>query len=76
VVNSFEIGNPKQYSFLKSHLTSKPNRKELVEGENVWADEHQISLKTNKGAHHMNLWLKINPSFDSDEALEKFLSDA
>lgn len=24
----------------------------------------------------MNLWLKINPNFDSDEALEKFLSEA
>lgn len=24
----------------------------------------------------MNLWLKSNPSFDSDEALEKFLHEA
>lgn len=24
----------------------------------------------------MNLWLKQNPSFDSDEALEKFLNEA
>ena len=24
----------------------------------------------------MNLWMKPNPNFDSDEALEKFVSDA
>ena len=24
----------------------------------------------------MNLWLKTNPIFDSDDALDKFLSDA
>ena len=33
-------------------------------------EEHQISLKTNKGAQHMNLWLKANPSFDNDDTLD------
>jgi hypothetical protein len=47
-----------------------------VEGENTCAEEHQISLKTNKGAQHMNLWLKANPSFDNDDTLEAFLSEA
>jgi hypothetical protein len=37
-------------------------------------EEHQISLKTNKGAQHMNLWLKANPSFDNDDTLEAFLN--
>ena len=36
-------------------------------------EEHQISLKTNKGAQHMNVWVKTDPSFDSDYALDSFL---
>jgi hypothetical protein len=51
-------------------------KKLLVEGEGIYAEEHQISLITNKGSHHMNLWLKSNPDFDSDDALDKFLNDA
>jgi len=50
VMNSFEIGNPKTVPFLKSNLNSKPTKKELIEGEKLYADEYQISLKTNKGA--------------------------
>ena len=62
--------------FLKSNLNSKPTKQELLEGENLFADEYKVSLKTNKGAQHMNLWMKQNPAFDSDDALDKFLSEA
>jgi len=75
-MNSFELGNPKNHPFLKSHLKSKPTKKELDEGEKMFAEEHQVSLKTNKGAQHINIWLKINPQFDSDDALDKFLAEA
>ena len=61
---------------IKPHLKAKPVKKLLVEGEGIYAEEHQISLKTNKGSHHMNLWLKASPDFDSDDALDKFLNDA
>lgn len=76
VLNSFEIGNPKSQQFLKSHISQKGNRKTLVENDNIYADEHQVSLKTNKGAQHMNMWVKPNPSFDTDDALEKYLGEA
>lgn len=49
-MNSFEIGNMKNQPFMKTHLKSKPERRELVEGGSIYAEEHQISLKTNKGA--------------------------
>lgn len=74
-MNSFEIGNPKNQAFLKPHLKQRPTKKQLVDGELMFAEEHQISLKTNKGAQHMNLWLKVNPSFDSDDALDSFLNE-
>lgn len=74
-MNSFEIGNPKNQTFLKAHLKQRPQKNKLVEGENAVAEEHQISLKTNKGAQHMNLWLKANPSFDNDDTLEAFLNN-
>ena len=75
-MNSFEIGNPKNQPFLKSQLKQKPVKKELLEGEPVYAEEHQISVKTNKGAQHINLWVKPNPEFDSDDALDTFLKEA
>lgn len=75
-MSSIEIGNPKSQPFIKSYVKSKPNRKQLVDGEQVYAEEHQVSLKTNKGAQHINLWIKPNPVFDSDDALESFLADA
>ena len=75
-MNSFEIGNPKNQTFLKPHLKQRPTKNKLVDGESPVSEEHQISLKTNKGAQHMNLWLKANPSFDNDEVLESFLSEA
>jgi hypothetical protein len=57
-------------------LKTKPTKRALVEGENTFVEEHQISLKTNKGAQHMNVWIKMNPSFDSDDALDNFMSEA
>jgi len=39
-MNSFEIGNPKNQSFLKTHLKPRPQKKRLVEGENVYCEEH------------------------------------
>ena len=57
-------------------MKTKPTKRALVEGENIFVEEHQISLKTNKGAQHMNVWIKLNPSFDSDDALDNFMSEA
>lgn len=43
--------------------------------ESIYAEEHQISLKTNKGAQHMNMWIKSNGQFESDDALDSFLAE-
>ena len=72
-----EIGNPKNQSYLKGMLKTKPVKRELSEDdEQLYAEEHQISLKTNKGAQHMNLWVKTSPAFESDDVLDKYLCDA
>jgi len=39
-MNSFEIGNPKNQTFLKAHLKQRPQKNKLVEGENAVAEEH------------------------------------
>ena len=33
-------------------------------------------MKTNKGAQHLNTWIKSNGTFESDDALDTFLGDA
>lgn len=33
-------------------------------------------MKTNKGAQHMNTWIKSNNLFESDDALDAFLQGA
>lgn len=33
-------------------------------------------MKTNKGAQHMNTWIKSNGLFESDDALDSFLAHA
>lgn len=58
-------------------MKPRPVKKELEKGNsNIYAEEHQISMKTNKGAQHLNTWIKSNGHFESDDALDTFLAQA
>ena len=79
LIVSDEIENPKHQKIIKRYLKPKPVIKELVESKdymkNGVAEEHQITLKTNKGTKKVNMWLKPTPIFDSNECLDNFLKD-
>lgn len=72
-----DVGPPQNTKLLKEFLKQRPEKKELEKNNpSIYAEEHQISMKTNKGAQHINTWIKSNGLFESDDALESFLAQA
>lgn len=77
VLTADEVGLPSELKLLKSYMKPRPNKKELEKGNaTILAEEHLISIKTNKGAQHLNTWIKPDGTFESDDALNGFLTQA